>query len=186
MSLLGAVRAQDPEAWRRLCHVYGPVLYRWIRAKGLNEHDAEDLVQDVFRSVFAGIVRFAKNEPGHRFRDWLWTIMHRRVMDHFRAAHERQTAQGGSGAYQQLLGVPSPDLEEGDSNPFPHAEMVYRCLEVIRTEFRENTWKACLWTVMEGRDPADVACELGISTGAVYVARSRVLKRLRELLDGLV
>ena len=83
LTLLAGVRAGDPEAWQRLSNLYAPLVYGWARRKGLNEHDAADVVQNVFLAVFAGLDRFRKDRPTDRFRDWLFIITKRRVADHF-------------------------------------------------------------------------------------------------------
>ncbi|MBC7855236.1 MAG: hypothetical protein IAF94_17540 [Pirellulaceae bacterium] len=66
-----------------------------------------------------------------------------------------------------------------------HADLIRRALELVRPEFADHTWQACMQTAVEGRRPADVAADLEMTVGAVYVARSRVLKRLRVELAGL-
>jgi RNA polymerase sigma-70 factor (ECF subfamily) len=88
-SLLHRARGRDPEAWQRLSELYGPVVYGWVRAAGVREHDAADIVQDVFQAVFTSLGRFRQDRPTDRFRDWLWTITRRRAID---LARTRQSA----------------------------------------------------------------------------------------------
>jgi RNA polymerase sigma-70 factor (ECF subfamily) len=185
-SLLHRARARDAEAWRRLAALYGPLVYGWVRRAGFHEHDAADLVQEVFQAVLTGLPRFRHDRPGDRFRDWLWTITHRRACDLLRRRAGQPAAAGGEA--QDLLQrlperLPPEDAPEEDG---ARAELVRRALDLVRREFAEHTWQACLQTAMEGRRPADVAADLKMSVGAVYVARSRVLKRLRQELEGLL
>ena len=186
-SLLHRARGRDPEAWRRLAELYGPVVYGWVRMAGVREHDAADIVQDVFQAVFAGLDRFRRDKPTDHFRDWLWTITRRRTIDLVRKRAAQPAGAGGDEAQALLNALPErlPDqaAPEADS---AHADLVRRALELVRPEFANHTWQACIQTAVEGRRPADVAADLEMTVGAVYVARSRVLKRLRQELEGLL
>jgi RNA polymerase sigma-70 factor (ECF subfamily) len=186
-SLLHRARGSDPEAWRRLSELYGPVVYRWVRSAGIREHDAADIVQDVFQAVFTSLDRFRQDKPTDRFRDWLWTITRRRAIDLVRQRANQAAGAGGDEALALLSELPQrlPELPAGDEDS-AHADLVRRALELVRPEFAAHTWQACIQTAVDGRRPADVAADLEMTIGAVYVARSRVLKRLRQELDGLV
>jgi RNA polymerase sigma-70 factor (ECF subfamily) len=185
-SLLYRAVAQDAEAWRRLSELYGPVVYGWVRAAGFKEHDAADIVQEVFRAVFSSLGRFRWERPTDSFRGWLATIAHRRACDHLRKRAAQPAAAGGTEAQAMLQELPERLPETGlpeDANS--QADLIRRALELVRPEFAERTWQACMQTAVEGRRPADVAADLEMTVGAVYVARSRVLKRLKTELEGL-
>ncbi len=186
-SLLQRAVKHDKAAWRRLSELYGPVVYGWVRGAGFGEHDAADIVQEVFKAVFSSLHRFRSDRPTDRFRSWLGTITHRRACDHLRRRPAQPPAAGGTDAqlmFQELAArLPEEGLPE-DANS--HADLIRRALELVRPEFARHTWQACMQTVVEGRRPAEVAAELEMSVGAVYVARSRVLKRLKSELEGLV
>jgi RNA polymerase sigma-70 factor (ECF subfamily) len=185
-SLLHRALARDAEAWRRLSELYGPVVYGWIRAAGFKEHDAADVVQEVFRAVFSSLSRFRRDRPTDSFRAWLGTIAHRRACDHLRKRADQPAAAGGTEAQAMLQELPERLPEAGppeDANS--HADLIRRALELVRPEFADRTWQACMQTAVEGRRPADVAADLEMTVGAVYVARSRVLKRLKAELEGL-
>jgi RNA polymerase sigma-70 factor (ECF subfamily) len=186
-SLLHRARGHDPEAWRRLSELYGPVVYGWVRAAGFGEHDAADVVQETFQAVYTSLDRFRQDRPTDRFRDWLWTIARRRAIDLARRRATQPAAAGGKTAQALLQELPHRLPEETAlESQGGQAELVRRALELVRPEFAEHTWQACLQTAVEGRRPADVAADLEMTVGAVYVARSRVLKRLRKELEGLV
>jgi RNA polymerase sigma-70 factor, ECF subfamily len=186
-SLLHRARSRDPEAWRRLAELYGPVVYGWVRAAGIREHDAADIVQDVFQAVFTSLARFRQDKPTDRFRDWLWTITRRRAIDLVRKRANQPAGAGGEEAHALLQELPQrlPEQAAPDADG-AHADLVRRALELVRPEFADHTWQACMQTAVEGRRPADVGADLEMTIGAVYVARSRVLKRLRKELEGLV
>jgi RNA polymerase sigma-70 factor (ECF subfamily) len=186
VSLLARVQSDDPEAWTRLIKLYGPIIYRWARDAGLQESDAADVVQDVFSSLMKHIGRFSRAGPSDTFRGWLWTITRNRIRDHYRALRKQTQAAGGTDARQRLEQLPErppdPDSEDGSLEV---GGLRRRALELVREEFDPRTWTAFWRSAVEGDRPADVAADLGVSTWAVYKARSRVLQRLRCELDGL-
>ena len=185
-SLLGRVRGRQPAAWQTLSELYGPIVYGWLRASGLGEHDAADATQEVFLSVHSSIDHFRKEKAGDRFRDWLWTITRRRAIDFFRKRTRQPAGAGGSAAHLMLHEVPDQLFVEFPSSVNVELQLVRGALELVRNEFEQRSWQACMWTVVEGRNAATVAAELGMSLGAVYIARSRILKRIRQELDGLM
>jgi len=186
-TLVARLKRQDPTAWMQLAELYGPFVYSWVRLSGLDEHDAADVVQDVFSSVFTSLDRFHKDQPNARFRDWLWTITRRRTSDFLRKRAKQQSAKGGTDAFVHLQGLPAKAPANDDCNSAQaESSLARRALELVRSEFEERTWQACVQTAVDGRKPSDVAADLGMSVGAVYVARSRVLKRLRQELGELL
>jgi len=182
-TLLERMRAMRPEAWGRFVEVYTPVVYGWCRGSGLNEHDASDVVQEVFTSVARGVSSFRHRKPADSFRAWLATITRNRIRDFFRRQHRLPAAVGGTDAQQHLANLPEPS-EAGSSQQLD-AAISRRILELVRAEFEERTWDAFWRTVVEGQSPNDVAADLSVSVFVVYQAKSRVLRRLRERLGEL-
>lgn len=187
--LLEKVRIQDAEAWKRLVHVYGPLVYHWCRRSGLSDEDAADVGQDVFRSVAQGIVRFRRDSPEDTFGGWLRVIANRKILDHVRQLERCGRGVGGSDFQYAVSQIPSPgsDIEvtedrisDSDADHF----ILGRTLESIRANFSESAWRAFWDTAVEGRAAADVARELNMTDMAVRKAKSRVLRQLREVLDG--
>jgi RNA polymerase sigma-70 factor, ECF subfamily len=181
-SLLERARADDAAAWARLVALYAPLVLHWCRRWGLQEEDAADVFQEVFQSVAAHLGSFRKERPGDTFRGWLRTITHSKVHDHFRRRARQPGGAGGSAALAWLAQVPAPQPPEEESIAEERAErrLFHRALKLIAAEFEERTLQAFWRTAVEGRAPKDVAAELGMSPGAVRVAKSRVLQRLRE------
>jgi RNA polymerase sigma-70 factor (ECF subfamily) len=186
-SLLERVRANDPAAWERLVSLYAPLVCHWCRGWGLQDHDAADVFQEVFQAVVAHIGTFRKERAGDTFRGWLRTIVRNKVHDHFRRRGREPEGVGGTDAQRRLAQVPGPAPAE-DEPPADDGEhgLFGRALELIRGEFEERTWQAFWRTAVEGRAPRDVGAELSMSPGAVRVAKSRVLHRLREELGDLL
>jgi RNA polymerase sigma-70 factor, ECF subfamily len=185
-TLLERVRARRPDAWQRLVDLYGPVVYRWCRQLGVNQSDAPDIVQDVFAAVAADIGRFRRDRPGDSFGGWLRTITRHRVYDHFRRRQGQPGADGGTSAYQRLLNLAETEDESSTAPPVEkEPRFSRRVLELLRAEFEPRTWDAFWRIVVDGQPPAEVAAALGMSLPAVYQAKSRVLRRLRQELGGL-
>jgi RNA polymerase sigma-70 factor (ECF subfamily) len=180
-SLLERLRAGETGAWERLAGLYAATVYVWCRRAGVCEADAPDVSQEVFSAVARHITDFRRERPGDSFRGWLWTITRNKVRDHRRRRAGQARAAGGTTAQEvmnQVAEAAEPDSETGpETRP---GDLYRRALELIRSEFEERTWRAFLMVTVEGRLPADVAVELGTTPGAVYIAKSRVLKRLRE------
>jgi RNA polymerase sigma-70 factor (ECF subfamily) len=181
-SLLARVQADEEQAWQRLVSLYAPLVVHWCRSRGLQEQDVADVVQEVFRAVVAHICTFHKDKVGDTFRGWLRRITQNKLHDHFRGWRRETRGVGGSSAQQRLAQLPGPEPVEEDFAADDEAERILfgRALELIREEFEEQTWAAFWRTAVEDRAAKDVAADLGMTPGAVRVAKCRVLRRLRE------
>jgi RNA polymerase sigma-70 factor, ECF subfamily len=186
-SLLGRVKNNDAQGWRRLVRLFTPQVYEWCRKANLQPADASDVVQEVFRAVVTGIGEFRRERPEDTFRGWLWRIAQRKVADHWRRQSRHPIAIGGDqgpGVFDRAAAAPSlPALE---CEPEGNAEVLHAALDLVRDDFQPQTWRAFWLVAVEGWKAEDAARELNTSRGAVYVAKSRVLRRLRLELDGLV
>jgi RNA polymerase sigma-70 factor (ECF subfamily) len=189
-SLLAHAQAENSAAWVRLVNLYAPLAANWCRRWRVPDQDIVDVLQDTFAAVATNLARFHKDEPHGTFRGWLRTITYSKTIDYFRRRTDRPTAAGGTEASMRLAQIPDPQTiadfpDDTDDDP-ALTETLHRALTGIRPEFQEKTWQAFTRTVIEGRPAADVAAELKMQPGAVRVAKSRVLKRLRlELGDRL-
>jgi RNA polymerase sigma-70 factor (ECF subfamily) len=184
-SLLQRLRAREPAAWERLCQLYGPLVYRWARSSGLQDTDAADVVQEVFRSVAGSLDRFHPEEPTDSFRGWLWGITKNKLRDHFRARAGNPAGAGGTDAQQQLLEVPETPPDSTSESLKPDAVLVHRALALIQLEFEDRSWRAFWRSAVDGWPAADIAKELGMTPRAVRQAKYRVLRRLRQELTGI-
>lgn len=184
LSLLMCVKGRDEMAWRRLAHLYSPMVYRSARKAGLQPEDAQDVVQNVFLSVASDIDRFQRNRAGDSFRGWLWTICRHKVLDHFREKERQALAAGGTTAQYRLqqLALPEPTSDDESRDL---CRLRHRAVAMLSGQFEKHVWEAFLRTVVHGDRPADVARDLGVSVATVYRAKDRVLARLRTELDGL-
>lgn len=178
LTLLDRIRKDDPRAWHRLVQLYAPLIFRWCRRWQIRSEDAADVSQEVFRTVAAKIAAFRRDRPGDRFRAWLWTITRNKIGDHFRRQERQPAALGGSDAQQRFLQIPE-QLSEDDSSTDARS-LVHRALDLIRPHFEERTWQAFWRAAVQGHSPKEIAGDLGVTPDAVRVAKSRVLRRLRE------
>jgi RNA polymerase sigma-70 factor (ECF subfamily) len=187
-SLLARLRAQDGDAWQRLVDLYGTLVYGWCRRRGLRAADAADVGQEVFAGVARGIADFRRDRPGDSFRGWLWGIAQHKLADYWRDRERRLEAEGGSDALRRLAEVPGKDnvSSHDETASGETGALLHRALELVRPEFEERTWQAFWRVTVAGQAPADVARELGTSPNAVYIARSRVLGRLRAEFADLI
>ncbi len=185
-TLLERVKANRSGAWTRLADLYGPVVYRWCRQAGVRRDDAPDVVQEVFAALALHIDGFRREKPGDSFAAWLRTITQNKIRDHFRSRHGRPAAEGGSEAQQRIEQLAEPSEPSAASNPREVQETVLPIgLDLVRAEFEPRTWEAFQRVAIQRQPPVRVANELGMSIQAVYQAKSRVLRRLRQDLDGV-
>jgi RNA polymerase sigma-70 factor (ECF subfamily) len=186
-SLLSRAKAADAQAWERLSRLYGPLVYRWARQAGMQPNDAADIVQEVFETLSRRLEAFRNRNSSDSFRGWLWTITRNKIRDFFRRLKGRDQAAGGTDAKQRLNQLPDrPAALTSEQGSCEASQLRSRALELVRGDFEPQTWRAFWRVVIDGDAPADVADDLGLSVWAVYKARSRVLQRLREELEGLV
>jgi RNA polymerase sigma-70 factor (ECF subfamily) len=185
-SLLARARANDAEAWRRLVDLYRPLVVFWCGREGVRPSDAEDVAQDVFAAAAAGLVGFRRDRPGDTFRGWLRGITRNQALMHFRRSGRQPAGEGGSDALLRLQGVPDPQ-NDCDVKEEAEAGQVYgRALQLIRAEFAERVWQAFWLTAIDGRAPAALTVELGMSTASIRQAKSRVLRRLKQEVGDLL
>ncbi len=181
-SLLQSVRSADAGAWSRLAQLYGPLVEYWARQAGLGVHDSADIAQEVFQVVYQRIQDFRRDRAGDSFRKWLKAIAHNKIREHWRRLGRHAVAKGGSAALLQMNQVAEPSPTELEHERTAETEIGWlhqRAMELIRDEFAPTTWCAFYGVLVENRAAADVAADLGISRNAVYIAKSRILSRLR-------
>ena len=169
-----------PEAWERFFSLYTPLLLTWSRRQGFQDADASDLVQDVLIKLFRLLPSYSRGE-GQSFRGWLSQVCRNQCHDFCRRKITRPLP-GAEGLSGVEIDSPVSELEEAGYR----SRLVQQCLELIRQDFNDATWAAFTGVAIEGRSAAEVAVELGLSPNAVYLARHRVVTRIRKELEGLL
>ena len=175
---------RDAEAWQQFVALYGPMVFRFARKRGLQEADAADFTQTVFQAV-AGAIRDFEYDPRQGlFRGWLFGVV-RRQLSKFQDKQARAPqGSGDTGAHARLAEQP----DEGDEALWEEEyrrQLFARAADSVRGEFADSSWQAFWQTAVEGRAAPDAAAGLGLSVGAVYTAKSRVLDRIRQVVQRL-
>lgn len=165
------------------------MIYAWCLQSGLQPVDAADVGQDVFLAVARAIGDFRRDRPGDSFRGWLHTITRRKVIDKKRSALGA-TGVGGGNFREIINQIPDLDQESGPSEDhFSEPERVailYRAIESVRGDFEARTVNIFLRCYLDGIPILEVAREFGVTRNVVYLAKSRVLQRLRETYQELL
>lgn len=181
------VQVRDPlnrAAWEQFEQLYRPVIFRIARAKGLQHADALDLVQQVLISVSSAIDRFEKQHEGVRFRNWLGRITRNAILKAL-SRRPRDRASGGSGLLDVLSEIPADPETEALINLEYRRELFQRAAQLVRGQSQEVTWLAFEMTELQQISIERTADLLQISTGSVYAARSRVMRRIRNTIQQL-
>jgi RNA polymerase sigma-70 factor (ECF subfamily) len=184
VTLLARIRdGRDAEAWREFVQLYGPVVYRFARNRGLQDADAADLMQDVMRSVARNAPRMEYDPKRGTFRGWLYTVTRNKIYNFLNGQRHRPRAAGDTDAHERLDATPARDDGEGPDADWEkeyQRRLSARAMERVRGEFQPATWQAFWQTAVDGKAAGEVGAGLKMSPGAVYVAKSRVLARLRD------
>ena len=187
-SLLGRLReAADQAAWERFVDIYGPLIYRWLRDKGLQDQDAQDVAQEVMLTVMREMPKFHYDPKLGSFRGWLRGVVSHQALMFWRSRHGKPAGAGGSEFEHQLENLARSDSVAAQRWDEEHNRFVAgRILALIQAEFEPTSWQAFWRVVVDGEKASAVAAALGISVNAVYLAKSRVLRRLQEQSEGLL
>jgi RNA polymerase sigma-70 factor (ECF subfamily) len=186
-SLLLRARAGDTDAWQDLTGLYRPLIIGWLNRQGVPAPDLEDLSQEVLLSVVKHLPAFQHSGQRGAFRTWLRTILCSRTADYWRSTDVGTRAQGGSGASAALHEIADPDSELNRQWDAEHDRYVIQCLlDMVEEEFEPSTLQAFRRLALDGISGAEAAEQLGMSVAAVYVAKSRVLQRIRQDAEGLI
>ena len=173
----------DADAWTEFSDIYRLVIVRLASSKGLQAADAEDLAQNVLLSVSKHIVDWKPDPQRGRFRAWLQTIVRNATINAL-SRIPQDAAPGGTTAMRLLA-----DLPENDAAAFDvewQREALNWAAGQVRPEFEPATWDVFWLTAVEGESPQAVSAQTGKSLGAIYIARTRIMKRIRAKVDELL
>ena len=180
-SLLLRLRSTgDRRAWQEFVEIYTPLVFGFVRKRGLQEADAADVAQEVMRAVARAMPDFDYHRDLGGFRAWLFRVTRNKFNDFLEHRRRVPSADGGSGGQRLLETLPcSPSEPDWDAD---YRRRLFEWATArVRGEVQDATWQAFWRTAMEDQPARLVSCQLGLSPGAVYVARCRVTARLREL-----
>jgi RNA polymerase sigma factor (sigma-70 family) len=183
LSLLLRLRdPRDHEAWAQFVDVYAPLIYGYVRKRGLQDADAADLTQACLRQVAVHVGSLEYDPQQGSFRGWLFTIVRNRLRN-FRAQPRHLQSSGDSQIQGLLENQAAPEADEAGAWEREYRERMFAwASQQVRPTVADATWQAFWQTAVEGKPGKDVAKNLGLSVSAVYVAKSRVMARLRSLI----
>jgi RNA polymerase sigma factor (sigma-70 family) len=175
---------RDQQAWSEFWRVYEPLVLRLVRRRSIQEADAREISQEVLVAVSRAIERYESDSARGSFRGWLSTITRNLVVNFLIRQSRHPRGSGDSILQGWLESVPAPSDEESQFFDREEKLQLFRwAAEQVRGEFHETTWTAFWETAVNGRSAADIARQLDVAVGVVYVSRSRVMKRLRETIE---
>ena len=183
------IRLRQPgnqEAWREFASLYEPLIYRLAARKGFQHADAQDLLQDVLVAIARGIDRLEIGDDKGRFRGWLFRISRNLIVNALEKRQRLVVGSGDSDIFERLAQEPALNAQEQTAYILEfRRELFHWAARGICVEFQPATWNLFWRTSVKGEPIAETARELGLSLGAAYAARCRVLARLRKKIDEL-
>lgn len=187
LTLLRRATGGDDNAWQTLVSLYQPLIRGWFERSKISNREVEDLTQDVLAHVVKNLPRFDYSGRSGSFRCWLRTITINRAREFWRAGKCRPSASGGSAFFEMVEQLADPRSELSQKWDQDHDDHVLcRLLEMIAQQFEPQSVLAFRLVVLEKADVAAVAAQLNMTVPAVYAAKSRILRRLREEAEGLI
>jgi RNA polymerase sigma-70 factor (ECF subfamily) len=188
LSLLNRLRrSPESDSWNRFVELYAPLIRAWLQKYDVQDADANDLLQEVLLAVSKDLTKFDHGGQPGAFRGWLKAILINRLRKFWRARDRRPQARGDSDIDARLAQLDDPASETSQIWNRQHDQYVLRqLLALTEPHFAPNTWKAFCRVALDGARPDVVAQELEISLNAVCLAKSRVLRRLRQESEGLI
>ncbi len=178
VSVILGVRQRDPERWREFDAIYRPMLLAYLCKRGVSAADAGDLVQEIFVKLLIKIHTYDRTRC--RFRTWLFRITQNALIDSARRAASRQRALEGWA--ERVLEASPSDLVamEAEFEKLHREKVLAHAIEVVRTQVRPKAWTCFEQRLLKDRAAAEIGADLQISSNAVYVNASRVMKRVRQ------
>lgn len=174
---------QDTDAWELFVEVYSPFVYGYLRRRGFQDADAADIGQEVLRTVSRSVAAFERRKRAGSFRRWLIAVAQSRSADFLARKNRQETGSGDTATLDMLHQHADSNGDEEMLEREYQASLFRWAAENIRQDFQPATWGAFWQTYVEGQSCDKVAAGLEMTLGAVYVARSRVLARLKETIQ---
>lgn len=177
---------QDAQAWTQFVELYAPMIYAFVRKRGLQDADAADLTQVCLTQVAAHVGNLEYDPRRGSFRGWLFTLVRNKLWDFCRHSQRLDQGSGDSRIEGLLQTLPAPQPDEaGQWEGEYRRGLLAWAAQQVRPEVQETTWQAFWQTAVEDKPGKEVAKDLGLTPAAVYLAKSRVMTRLRELIREL-
>lgn len=172
----------DERDWEFFLRLYQPFIHRQLLARRIPPGEVDDLCQETMVQICRGIRTFDHNGRTGAFRNWLKTIVSQRVWRYMQAKPPKEMSTMSRSEEQCPADDEFSVLWEQEHDAF----LVNRILDLVKGEFTATTWEAFDRQVLREQAPSFVAVQLRLTTNAVMIAKSRVMRRLREIGEGLV
>lgn len=183
-SLLIRIRnEQDRDAWSEFVGIYRPLLYRIARQRGLQDADARDVAQRVLLTVTDRIGEWELGQATGSFRKWLNRTTTNAAIDAIRKSCRHAMHNGSVHCHLLKSHSVERDLQQEDIEAEYRRSVFRWAARRIKGEFQDAPWQAFWLTTVGDQTAAAAATQLGQSTGAVYTARSRIMRRLKEVVE---
>ena len=185
-SLIVRLNKQHQPSWFEFAAVYEPFLMSLVRRYGVLEKDSHDVVQQIMIAVTKSLDSWSDDGRPESFRRWL-SIVSRNVAIKFMQAERRlHAASGGTDMVAVLNNMPLDEnaFAEEQRKQYQH-ELIIWAAHQVKSEFMKSSWQAFHDTMIQQRSVKEVAEELSVTTGSIYMSRSRILARIRKKLKVL-
>ena len=186
-SLLARIKnPRDRQAWAEFVDIYAPLIYGFAQKQGLQDADAADLTQEVLGAVARSAPRLDYDPARGSFRGWLFRVVRNELCDFGAARKRHQPGSGDTDMKRRLEEQPAPTEDEAAAWESEYERQLFAlACEQVRRDFNESTWQAFWLTAIQGKSGKEVADVLNMTTAAVYLAKRRVIARLRQQIDYL-
>jgi len=174
--------AADADAWQEFINLYEPLVIRFARRRGLQDADAREIAQNVFISVAKAVDRWQPDRERGKFRAWLFRIARNQLIN-WVAKHSKSTAAGGLAHTDTLANINDLNRQNEALELDYRREMFRLAAAHVKESFSESSWAAFWRTSVLGESIDSVALSLGVSPGAIYIARSRVISRIKMIVE---
>ncbi len=175
--------AADIDAWNRFVEIYEPLLFRLARSKGFQTADAEDFVQEALTAISRAIGRWVIEENRGKFRVWLFRIAQNLAANFLTRPKHKRLGSGDSQVARLLNELPANQGSSSDFQREYQRELFRWAAENVREQVSEKQWKAFWLTSVENLEIGEVATELKMSVGSIYIARFRITARIRGFIQ---
>lgn len=176
----------DDRSWSEFVEIYTPMLYHFFLGRGLQDADAADLGQEVMRSVARAMAGFEYDPEKGTFRSWLYAIARNKLNDFFNKRSRQPQGSGRTTVMNLVENTEANDRSLEDHFELEHRRRLYEWASAkVRPSYASHNWEAFERVALHQEDAITVAKDLGLSVGAVYVAKSRITSRLRETIESI-
>ena len=181
--ILRLPNADDVAAWDEFANIYAPVVFRVAVSRGFQTADAENLVQEVLLSVARSVSQWLEREQRGSFRSWLLCITRNAAVDMLTRRATRPFGQDGEQADRILAQMPAPSELSRELDLEYDRAVFHWAASQVRDSVAEHTWAAFWLTSVQGESVDEVSKQLGMRPGNIYFARSRVMSRIKKLVQ---